>query len=140
MTPDQWAKDQLKPLSLFEIAKWRADGLKVAGAGNGAGFLTAGAALTLFRDHPRALLEVKFSGFCFFIGVMAFAYGMLKLYGAMHAQDEVAQATLHNDVKAINENSAISTNSMMVANTCAVSSTVLFFLGCIVGLIAFLSF
>jgi hypothetical protein len=30
MTPEEWAKEQLKPLSMFEIAKWWADGIKVA--------------------------------------------------------------------------------------------------------------
>jgi hypothetical protein len=133
-------KKQLEPLSMFELAKWWADGIKVAGAGNGAGFLTAGAALAPFHDHPRAFLEVKFAGVSFFIGILSFAFGFLQLHIAMHAQDEVAQATLHKNVKAINENSIVSGSAMMLANRCAIVSTVTFFVGCIIGLIAFLSF
>jgi hypothetical protein len=139
-TLEDWMKDQLKPLSMFEIAKWWADGIKMTGAGNGAGFLTAGAALTIFRDHHRAFLEVKLAGFVFFVGIIAFAIAFLQLYIAMHAQDEVAQATLHKDAQAVHRNSAISGGSMMLANKCAIASTAAFFIGCVIGLIAFLSF
>lgn len=140
MTPEEWGKDQTKPLSMFEIAKWWADGLKVCGAGNGAGLLTAGAALTPFYTHHAALLLVKISGSIFLVGVIAFALGFLMIYQAMHAQDEVAQGTMHKDVKRIRENSAISGSSMLLANKCAIVSTITFFLGCIVGLAAFWSF
>jgi hypothetical protein len=140
MTPEEWSKEQLKPLSMFEIAKWWADGLKVAGAGNGAGFLTAGAALTTFHGHYRGLLEVKVAGLCFLIGVLAFAYAYALIYRAMHAQDEVSQATMHKDVESINANSDLSGSSMNSANKFALVSAVSFFVGCLIGLIAFLSY
>ena len=140
MTPEEWSKEQLKPLSMFEIAKWWADGLKIAGAGNGAGFLTAGAALTTFQGHHRGLLEVKAAGLCFLIGVLAFAYAYALIYRAMHAQDEVSQATMHKDTKRIKANSALSGSSMNSANTFALVSGVSFFIGCLIGLVAFLSY
>jgi hypothetical protein len=140
MTPQEWAQEQLKPLSMFETAKWWADGLKVVGAGNGAGFLTAGAALTSFHEHPRALLEVKFAGVAFFIGILAFALGFLQVHVAMHAQDEVAQGTMHKDIERIKTNTLVSGSSMMLANRCAILSAITFFVGCIIGLIAFVSF
>jgi hypothetical protein len=140
MTPEEWAKEQVKPLSMFDITKWWADGIKILGAGNGAGFLTAGAALSPFQGHHRGLLEVKIAGLCFFIGIIAFALGFLMLYTAMHAQDEVSQGTIHKDVKRITANSAISGNSMLLANRCAIASTVAFFAGCLIGLVAFLSY
>ena len=140
ITHEEWMKDQLKPLSMFEIAKWWADGLKILAAGNGAGLLTAGAALTTFHDHPRAFLEVKICGAVFFVGVLAFAVGYLMIYVAMHAQDEVAQAVMKKDTRRIHEQSAVSGNSMSLANTMAIASTAAFFLGSVVGLIAFLSF
>lgn len=140
MTLEEWTKEQLKPLSMFEIAKWWADGLKVVGAGNGAGFLTAGAALTTFHDHHRALLEVKLTGACFFVGIITFALGLLYLYSAMHAHDEISQGAIHKDVNRINMNSAVSGRSMIFANKAAIVSTVAFFAGCAIGLIAFLSY
>jgi hypothetical protein len=140
VTPEEWVKEQVKPLSMFEIAKWWADGLKVVGAGNGAGFLTCGAAFTAFHDHPRGLFEIKVSGVCFFIGIVTFALAFLLIHIAMHAQDEVAQATMHKDVRRIEEQSVISGGSMAQANRLAIVSTIAFFAGCVVGLVAFLSF
>jgi hypothetical protein len=140
MTPDEWAKDQLKPLSMFELAKWWADGIKVAGAGNGAGLVAAGAALTPFHDHHAALILVKIAGGVFFIGVLGFALALLNLYKAMHAQDEVSQATLHKNAEAISANSKLSGTSMVLANKCAGVSIAAFFVGLIIGLAAFLAF
>jgi hypothetical protein len=140
MTSDEWIKEQIKPLSRFEIAKWWADGLKVVGAGNGAGFLTCGAAFTIFHGHPRGLIEIKVAGVCFFIGIITFALGFLLIHIASHAQDEVAQATMHKDVNRIKAQSAISGSSMVMANRLAIAATLAFFGGCMVGLVAFLSF
>jgi mannitol-specific phosphotransferase system IIBC component len=140
MTPEDWVNEQVKPLSMFEIAKWWADGLKVVGAGNGAGFLTCGAAFAAFHDHPRGLFAIKVSGVCFFIGIVTFALAFLLIHIAMHAQDEVAQATMHKDAKRIEEQSVISGSSMDQANRLAIVSTIAFFAGCAVGLVAFLSF
>jgi hypothetical protein len=125
---------------MFEIAKWWADGIKIAGAGNGAGFLTAGAALGPFQEHRWALLEIKIAGISFLLGVLSFAWAYFLIYTAMHAQDEVAQGVLHKDVKRIQRNSSLSARSMVSANWCAMVSVAAFFLGCLVGLLAFLSF
>jgi hypothetical protein len=114
--------------------------MKVLGAGNGAGFLTCGAAFTAFHGHPRGLFEVKVSGLCFFIWIVTFALAFLLLHIAMHAQDEVAQATIHKDASRIKEQSAISGGSMLQANRLATASIIAFFAGCAVGLVAFLSF
>ena len=140
ITHEEWLQDQMKPLSMFETAKWWAEGIKVAGAGNGAGLLTAGAALSAFHDHHASLLLVKIAGTSFFIGVLAFAIAFFKLYQAMHAQDEVAHATLKKDVAGIKRNSPLSASSMILANNAVLVSAATFFLGCIVGLTAFLSF
>jgi hypothetical protein len=58
----------------------------------------------------------------------------------MHAQDEVAQGTMHKDVERIKANTLVSGSSMLLANRCAILSTITFFVGCVIGLIAFLSF
>jgi Ca2+/H+ antiporter len=139
-TLEDWTKDQLKPLSMFDTAKWWADGIKTMGAGNGAGFLTAGTALATFHDHHRAFIEVKVAGFAFFVGIIAFALALLFLYFAVDAQDEVAKAYLRNDVDAGSRNSARSGSSWERANMFVALSMATFFVGCFVGLIAFLSF
>jgi hypothetical protein len=82
MSKDEWVKGQLKPLSMFEIAKWWAEGIKVVGAGNGAGFITAGAALTPFHEHHVALFFVKAAGVSFFVGIIAFGVAFLMIYVA----------------------------------------------------------
>jgi hypothetical protein len=140
MSEDEWVKQQLKPLSMFEIAKWWADGLKIIGAGNGAGFLTAGAALTTFQGHHRGLIEVKIAGTFFFIGVLSFALAILMIYIAMHAQDEVSQGAINKDRNRIKRNTPVSGYSMFCANKLAIVSIVTFFLGCLVGVIAFWSY
>jgi hypothetical protein len=58
----------------------------------------------------------------------------------MHAQDEIAHAALKKDVSGITRNSPISSSSMMLANHAMMVSAAVFFLGCVVGLAAFLSF
>jgi hypothetical protein len=139
-TSEEWAREQLKPLSMFGIAKWWADGLKVLGAGNGAGFLTSGAALSPFHDHYRALFVVKIAGACFFVGIITFAVAFLFLHIASHAQDEIAQGTLHKDKPRIIANVEVSGTSMELANKLAIISTIAFFVGCFTGLVAFLSY
>jgi hypothetical protein len=140
MPDNEWAKEQLKPLSMFETAKWWADGLKIVGAGNGAGFLTAGAALNSFQGHHRGLIEVKIAGTLFFIGILTFAFAILMIYIAMHARDEVSHATIAKDTARRKRNSTISGGSMLSANNLAVTSIAAFFLGCLVGVVAFWSY
>jgi hypothetical protein len=140
MSDNEWAKEQLKPLSMFETAKWWADGLKIVGAGNGAGFLTAGAALNSFQGHHRGLIEVKIAGSFFFVGIISFAFAILMVYIAMHAQDEVSHAAIAKDTVRRKRNSAVSGGSMLSANKLAILTIVSFFLGCLVGVIAFWSY
>jgi hypothetical protein len=72
--------------------------------------------------------------------VLAFALGYLMIYTAMHAQEEVAQATLKKDAAQVKEQSAISGSSMMLANRLAIASVASFFVGSLIGIVAFLSF
>jgi hypothetical protein len=96
-----WHKEQLKPLSMFELAKWWADAIKVIGAGNGTGLIAAGAALGPFQDHHHSLFFVKLAGAAFFVGVFGFAVAFAMLHRAMFAQDEMSQALLRKDEPAI---------------------------------------
>lgn len=140
MSDNEWAKEQLKPLSMFETAKWWADGLKIIGAGNGAGFLTAGVALNSFQGHHRGLIEVKVAGSCFFVGIISFALAILMVYIAMLARIEANHAVIAKDAERRKRNSAISGSSMLSANKLAIASIVAFFLGCLIGVIAFWSY
>jgi hypothetical protein len=124
---DEWTKEQLKPLSMFELAKWWADALKVIGTGNGAGILAAGAALGPLENNHHSLFWVKLAGATFFVGVLAFAVAFAKLHQAMFAQDEVAHATIRKDVTAIKANSNLSGSAMMAATRLAYVAAVAFF-------------
>ena len=135
---DEWTKEQLKPLSMFELAKWWADGIKLVGAGNGAGVLASGAALNAFHGPHAALIWVKISGTIFFVGVFAFALSYFFIHAAAFAQDEVAHAARLKDKVAININSATSRSSMTRASTLAMVATAAFFLGCTGAFVAFL--
>jgi hypothetical protein len=137
---NEWAKEQTKPLAMFELARWWADALKVIGTGNGAGILAAGAALGPLENHHSSLFWVKLAGATFFVGVFAFVVAFAKLHQAMFAQDEVAHATRRKDVAAIEANSDLSGSAMMAANKFAYVGAAAFFVGCIIGLIAFLSY
>jgi hypothetical protein len=140
MSDDEWANEQLKPLSMFDLAKWWADAVKVIGAGNGVGLLAAGFALGPTQGHHPSFLLMKLAGTFFFIGVFAFVAAFGNLHRAMFAQDEVAQATLRKDVAAINRNSAISGTAMIFANKCAYAAIAAFLIGCVIGLVGFLLF
>ncbi|HEX3506649.1 MAG TPA: hypothetical protein VHU22_24980 [Xanthobacteraceae bacterium] len=130
---DGWIAEQLKPLSMFELAKWWADGLKIAGAGNGAGVL---ACIVGLQSYHGILLKV--SGVSFSIGIFAFVLAFAMIHKAVFAQDEVAHAARRKDVAAIEANSALSGSSMMIANYCAIISVVAFLVGCFVGLVGVL--
>lgn len=140
MSGEEWATDQLKPLSMFELAKWWMDGIKLIGAGNAAGLLAAGASLSTIQSRPLTLVLVKIAGAIFFAGVFAFAVGAAKVHMAVFAQDEVAHAVQLKDVAEIRANSKRSTESMTQANWLAIVGAAAFFVGCVVGLAAFLSF
>ena len=101
-----WNVEQLKPLSMFELAKWWADAIKAAGAGNGAGLIAAGAALGQFYDHHRALGFVKVAGGIFFVGVIAFVLAFAMLHRAMFQYDEAAHSSIRKDASAIKKHAA----------------------------------
>jgi hypothetical protein len=138
--PDEsdWHKEQLKPLSMFELAKWWADAIKVIGAGNGTGLIAAGAALGPFQDHHHSLFFVKLAGAVFFVGVFGIAIAFAMLHRALFAQDEISQALLRKDELAIRENAAISGSSMRQKNLWAIVAALAFFAGLFSALFAFL--
>ena len=130
--PDEgdWQKEQLKPLSMFELAKWWADAIKVIGAGNGTGLIAAGAALGPFQDHHHSLFFVKLAGGVFFLGVFGFSMAFAMLHRALFAQDEMAHATLQKDASAIKQNAALSSSSMRQANFWAIVAALAFSRAC----------
>ena len=69
-----------KPITYqFIIERW-ADGLKVLGAGNGAGLLASGASLRFFATNkPELLTEVKVGAGFFLVGLILFAIAFLFL-------------------------------------------------------------
>jgi hypothetical protein len=138
--PDEsdWHKEQLKPLSMFELAKWWADAIKVIGAGNGTGLLASGAALGPFQDHHHSLFFVKLAGAVFFLGVFAFAIAFAMLHRALFAQDEISQALLRKDESGIKESVALSGSSMSQANFWAIAGALAFFAGLFSALFGFL--
>jgi hypothetical protein len=62
----------------FLIERW-ADGLKVLGAGNGAGLLASGASLRFFSPRPELLTAIKVGAAFFLVGLLLFAIAFLVL-------------------------------------------------------------
>jgi hypothetical protein len=62
----------------FLIERW-ADGLKVLGAGNGAGLLASGASLQFFAAKPELLSSIKVAAGFFLAGILLFAVAFLIL-------------------------------------------------------------
>jgi hypothetical protein len=58
----------------------------------------------------------------------------------MHAHDEMAQGTMHNDVERIKKNIPVSSSAMIHANKLAIVSAIAFGIGCVAGIIAFALF
>jgi membrane-bound ClpP family serine protease len=57
------------------------NGLKVAGAGNGAGLLACGAALQYFGTKPDIVFLIKIAAFFFLAGLLCFTFALLILMG-----------------------------------------------------------
>jgi hypothetical protein len=125
---------------MFELAKWWADGVKVLGAGNGAGFLAAGAALGQLSGHHWPLLLAKGACLAFFAGVIAFVVAFANLHRGAFARDSIAYATITKDVAAIRENSTLSGISMNMANTAAIVGTLAFVAGSVFAIVGILLF
>jgi hypothetical protein len=62
----------------FIIERW-ADGLKLLGAGNGAGLLASGASLQFFAAKLELLFWIKVGAVFFLAGVLLFAFAFLIL-------------------------------------------------------------
>jgi hypothetical protein len=68
-----------KPITYqFLIERW-ADGLKVLGAGNGAGLLASGASLQFLSAKPGLLTSIKVGAGFFLVGILSFAVAFLLL-------------------------------------------------------------
>ena len=68
-----------KPITYqFIIERW-ADGLKVLGAGNGAGLLASGESLQFFPAKPGLLTSIKVGAGFFLAGLLSFALAFFVL-------------------------------------------------------------
>jgi hypothetical protein len=137
---DEWAKKQAEPLGLFDLANQWSEALKVVGAGNGAGLITAGAALSTFSKYPMILSLIKVGGVCFFVGVAAFGLGFASIQLAIFAYDEMLHGVRNKDASGAARNKQTTSAAMKAANRLAVVSALAFSLGLIAGLLSFLSF
>ncbi|MCA6106105.1 hypothetical protein [Bradyrhizobium cenepequi] len=135
---DDWFKKQAEPLGIFDLASKWAEALKVIGAGNGAGLLAAGAALSSFAKSPAMLPSIKIGGTFFFIGVMSFALSFALIQLAIFSYDEMLHAIRTKSADAAKKNKTTSSSAMIAANWLAILSALAFFGGLTFGLIAFL--
>jgi hypothetical protein len=137
---DDWHKKQAEPLGLFELANKWAEALKVVGAGNGAGLIAAGAALTTSSSNTSMLLWTKVGGVIFFFGVVTFAIAFALLQLSIFSHDEMLHAIRKKEKDLIAKQQMASASAMVSANRLAALSALSFFIGLCVGLVAFLSF
>ncbi|UVO28345.1 hypothetical protein [Bradyrhizobium arachidis] len=136
--PDEWSKKQTEPLGIFDLANKWAEALKVLGAGNGAGVVAAGVALSSFSKSPPMLPLIKLGGVCFFLGVMTFAIAFALIQLSIFSYDEMLHAIRDKSPELANTNKTTSSAAMVAANWLAVVSALAFFAGLVFGLIAFL--
>jgi hypothetical protein len=94
---------RIETASMFELAKWWVDAVKAVGAGNGAGLIATGAALSPFYEHHHALFFIKVAGVIFFVGVITFAIALAMLHRAVFEHDEQAHAFIKKDAEALRE-------------------------------------
>ncbi len=130
---EQWQKDQLKPLSMVDLAKQWTDAIKVVGSGNGAGLLAAGAALNTFAQKPAIVTCLKYSVASFFVGVFAFVAAFYCIQAAVFAHDEMAQATFRGDLAEIHLEANRSARLMMRTNHLVIVATIAFLVGCAIA-------
>jgi hypothetical protein len=128
---DEWHAEQITPMSMVKLADRWLQGIKLIGAGNAAGILAVGAALSAISQKPLLLLLAKIAGVMFFIGVLAFALGYLWIERAVFAQDEMAHATLNRDQESIQQNSGAASAAMNGVSVAASAGTICFAIGCV---------
>jgi len=133
--PDEWSEKQLTPLSMFELARHWIDGLKIIGAGNGAGLLAAGAALNTFSTHQNLIPWIKAAAIVYFGGVFAFAFGLWFIHVAVFEFDEMAHSSRKQDRKGLENHSKRTTSNMNLANTMANVGMLTFLIGTAIGFI-----
>jgi hypothetical protein len=134
---DEWAREQHKPLSNFDIARYFIDAIKVIGIGNGVGVLAAGAALNAFSNRPGMIFWIKWGGIVFLIGVIAFAFAFFLIHVSVSFFDRMLAAHRKNDAAEVRRCSDIASWSIYWARALAYVGALTFFIGCIVGLIVF---
>ncbi len=137
---EEWLKKQGDPLSLFDLANRWGEALKVVGAGNGAGLIAAGAALATFAKFPDVLPVIKIGGLCFFVGVVAFALSFTSLQVAIFSYDALLHEVRLKNQPAIPKLERTIAIAMAAANRLALGSALIFLLGLVFGLVAFLRF
>jgi ABC-type transport system involved in cytochrome bd biosynthesis fused ATPase/permease subunit len=133
---DDWAKNQLEPLGMFELASRWTDALKTLGAGNAAGIFAAGAALN--TPHGDLSFWIKFAGAIFFIGVFSFAAAFAFMHTAVFSYDEMLHAIKRKDEARSHEMQKATSSQMMTVNRLAIVSALSFFVGCILGMFVLL--
>jgi hypothetical protein len=131
---------EAEPLGLFDLANRWGEVLKVIGAGNGAGLVAAGVALSSFAKYETVLPYIKIGGICFFVGVFAFAFGFASVQLAIFTHDEMLHAVRNKDrLKADSKMKTLS-SVMKFANRLALVSAFSFLAGLLAGFRAFLAF
>jgi hypothetical protein len=86
------ADEHHKPMTSQFLLERLADGLKVLGAGNGAGLLAAGTALQLFSSRTEVLLTLKLVAGAFLLGVLTFAGAFFSLVALIWSIEEFQAA------------------------------------------------
>jgi len=137
---DEWQKKQAEPLGLFDLANKWAEALKVVGAGNGAGLIAAGAALSASSANATMLLWVKIGGVIFFFGVLTLALAFALLQLSIFSHDEMLHAIRKNDRNVVSKQQDTSASAMIGANRLATLSALSFVVGLCAGLVAFFNF
>jgi hypothetical protein len=137
---DDWLKKQIEPLGLFDLANKWAEALKVVGAGNGAGLIAAGAALSTSSTNAAMLLWIKVGGVIFFLGVLTFALAFALLQLSIFSHDEMLHAIRKKEKDLVAKQRKTSASAMIGANRLATLSALSFLIGLCAGLVAFLNF
>jgi hypothetical protein len=137
---DEWEKKQAEPLGLFDLANKWAEALKVIGAGNGAGLIAAGAALSAHSANASMLVWIKVGGAIFFVGVLTFALAFALVQLSIFSHDEMLHALRKQERDLVKKQKTTSASAMIGANRLGAVSALCFFIGLCVGLAAFLNY
>jgi len=124
----------------FIIERW-ADGLKVLGAGNGAGLLASGASLQFFTATPEILRSIKLGAFFFLIGILLFAVAFLILtilplvIERFLASSDKTYGTFIDMIKDMNSANKTVSSIYLILALSSVFSVLCFFIGCLSGVL-----